>query len=100
LKETWKASNIFDISELKNHKTPVFYPNPANSILNFEIPPTIFKNDLNIIIYDVLGNVKLNQKINNEFGNLNISEFESGIYFICLKNATLVYPKAKFVKEK
>jgi len=55
------------------------YPNPTSDFIN-----VIVNNDVNqIIIYDILGKEKL--KTNNKI--INISDFESGIYYVKLMNS-------------
>jgi len=58
----------------------ICFPNPTNSILNFNN----LKENTNIIITDINGKVVL---LNNYTGNkLNISSFDNGIYFLTLRN--------------
>ena len=55
------------------------YPNPTSDFIS-----VIVNNDVNqIIIYDLLGKEKL--KTNNRL--INISDFESGIYYVKLINS-------------
>ena len=75
------------------------YPNPANDILNIEIP---FKEigDAIIKIYDVEGKLIMNNAISGQFGieknTINISTLNHGIYFINITNDASY--SAKFVK--
>jgi len=54
------------------------YPNPTNSIINFDNSQTKFKT---LEIYNVLGQslLKINLDNSNQ-SNINISEFDSGVY--------------------
>lgn len=63
-----QTQNVFEV-----------YPNPTSDFIN-----VIVNNDVNqIIIYDILGKEKL--KTNNRL--INISDFESGIYYVKLMNS-------------
>ncbi|MEI6594497.1 MAG: T9SS type A sorting domain-containing protein [Bacteroidota bacterium] len=80
----------------KNFK---IYPNPANDILNIEIP---FREigDAIIKIYDVEGKLIMNTTISGQFGieknTINISSLNHGFYFINITNDASY--SAKFVK--
>ena len=70
------------------------YPQPANNLLNFEI--MIDRNNEKIVsIYDVHGKELISSIIfpNLENFSLDISEFNSGIYFVNIKSNNNLYSK-------
>ncbi len=63
------------------------YPNPSNSIFNISIELDK-SNDLNIRVYDVIGQLVSDKKINNTMGgnySIDLSSETSGIYFVEIK---------------
>ncbi|MBX3163830.1 MAG: T9SS type A sorting domain-containing protein [Bacteroidetes bacterium] len=84
-----------DKFEIGSEKFEV-YPNPASQMLNVESPPSLKGGTVEIYVYDVLGNVILNEKLNieNNVAQINVSALKSGMYFLKIGNAT-----RKFVKE-
>jgi photosystem II stability/assembly factor-like uncharacterized protein len=74
------------------------YPNPATDKLSVEVPFGIFSDKSAVSIYSVQGQLLLQNKINTERTELNISELANGVYFIKLTtlDGSLV---RKFVKE-
>ena len=73
-----------------------FYPNPVESQLNIGFPSNI--EDVEIVIYNQLGQVVINKVISNNGNALNVSSLASGIYLMKLlarNNATTV----KFIKQ-
>lgn len=55
-----------------------FYPNPFNSIIQFELADRI--NDVQISIFDVLGNKLLDKTISKQFFELSVNNLSSGVY--------------------
>ncbi|MBX3163631.1 MAG: T9SS type A sorting domain-containing protein [Bacteroidetes bacterium] len=85
------------VDELENGNDELkIYPNPVNKILNVESPLSPKEGTIKMYVYDILGNVILNEKVNieNNVAQINISALKSGMYFIKIGNAT-----QKFVKE-
>tara|TARA_B110000046_G_C13006276_1_gene404550 strand:- start:724 stop:2262 length:1539 start_codon:yes stop_codon:yes gene_type:complete len=72
----------------------LIYPNPVTSILNIKTvnEVTLYK----IVITDLLGNLVLEQKLNNL--KVNIKELSSGVYILQLKSEKESY-KIKFIKH-
>ncbi len=64
-----------DRFDLDNQVT--VYPNPVSSNLYLKNV-----NSSDIIIYDILGNVKLSKKANSEIEKIDVSDFVPGIYLI------------------
>ena len=64
------------------------YPNPGNGILNMKFSSQGIE-DINIIISDVLGKTVYSEKIavdQNTEHNINISNYENGMYFISIQS--------------
>ncbi|MBX3165177.1 MAG: T9SS type A sorting domain-containing protein [Bacteroidetes bacterium] len=90
------VSPCTSVDELENGNDELkVYPNPANEMLNVELE---MKNEsaVEIYVYNILGNVILNENVNieNNVAQINVSALKSGMYFIKIGNAT-----QKFVKE-
>lgn len=85
----------------KNSNQIEIYPNPTSSLLNIELSysSAYFDNYRNVIVYNTLGEIFLKQKISSQSFNLNVSEFESGIYFVTITDNNVVQFSEKFIKE-
>jgi hypothetical protein len=67
------------------------YPNPANDIVNVELPNGV--NDAEISIVDALGREILKTSINSAFTNLSVSHLEKGTYFVKIAADNIVATK-------
>lgn len=85
---TITASTI-GITDLQQYSYTI-YPNPVKQILTIN-SPTILKN---ITIIDVLGKVELNKNVNNITESIDLSNLQSGIYFLTVNGVT-----KKIIKE-
>jgi hypothetical protein len=75
------------------------YPNPANKMINLEFTTdqNIFYN---ITITDITGKVIKTQKINTTKATIQISELETGIYFITASTSDKkIILNQRFMKE-
>lgn len=88
-------SSITGIKENPFANSFNIYPNPAGEILNVELD-NMNEKQIKILVYDVLGKVMTDEalKLKNGKAQINVSELESGIYFIKAENEV-----KKFVKE-
>lgn len=79
----------------------VCYPNPATSFLNVELPYSLgaLDNEKVVIVYNALGQIALKQNINEQSFNLDVSEFEKGIYLVTIVDHNIVQFSKKFIKE-
>jgi hypothetical protein len=74
------------------------YPNPATENLNFEFTEA-FQNDVNVSILNILGKTVLQETISasrSQSFRLDVSRFESGIYFYRLNTSGLQEFTGKF----
>jgi len=55
------------------------YPNPTNNILYLKSPSS---NEATVTIYDLNGRLVLNQNINKAINEINLSQFQNGIYVL------------------
>jgi len=60
-------------------KNIVIYPNPTNDFLNIKSDETTIEN---VKIYDIKGALLYENKNNEDQININLSDFEMGIYFV------------------
>ncbi len=69
------------------------YPNPANTILNIDLTNNILsKNQFQI--YNLIGKVVMEGKIENETNIINIEKLSQGLYLLKVSNRSV-----KFIKE-
>lgn len=83
-------------SELENdNKSFIFYPNPANELLNVKLPVTANETP-EIKIFDLLGRSIQHETLtlNNNRMQINVGGLKSGIYFIQVGSVI-----KKFIKE-
>ena len=84
------------INEIITQSEILVYPNPASEIINFDIG--MFK-DFQLLIYNQLGQVVLEDKLTQGNNTINISNLKKGIYFYKLQNTNEKTISGKFVKE-
>ena len=64
------------------------YPNPASDVLNIEVNASQ-ASEMSISVYNIMGQNVMNQNVNVTTGmntrSINISELNSGIYFVTVK---------------
>ncbi len=73
-----------------------FYPNPVKSNLNIVLPSTV--NQLEVSIYNQLGQEILNQIITENSKTINVSSFTAGIYLIRYSSQN-ISKTLKFIKS-
>lgn len=99
-----KDSTRFCINDVSvnnyNSNPQVFvYPNPANEQLNIRFMDNLPENSL-IEIFDYTGRAVIEQiSVENKLTTISISNFNSGLYFIHIKNGDSIIRKP-FVKIK
>ena len=71
-----------DDSQIENFR---FYPNPVSTQLNIEMP--LIANQLEVSVYNQLGQEVMNQLITEYSSFINVSDLASGIYVIKLSTA-------------
>ncbi|MGB1207441.1 MAG: fibronectin type III domain-containing protein [Chitinophagales bacterium] len=76
------------------------YPNPCNDFLHIDLAETSENQNLEIVIFDMLGRLIKKQSIENNLQTLQlgVADLASGLYFIELKNETQQFQQ-KFVKK-
>ena len=82
------------INELLNQENISIYPNPTSTSI------TIAFNKVcgNLFIYDLLGQMVYNSKLNSSTASIDLSSFAKGIYFVEVQNDGGILRK-KFIKE-
>ncbi|MDT8413606.1 MAG: T9SS type A sorting domain-containing protein [Vicingaceae bacterium] len=73
------------INETLNSSNVSVYPNPAKDVLNISIP--VNEKLTNIVIYDVLGKIILEDKLvaNGTISEIDITNLKSGMYIVRLQ---------------
>jgi hypothetical protein len=64
------------------------YPNPVTEILNIDVPLEFINGKL--VLLNMFGQELQKKIISNKLTEINLSNFESGSYFIFLKKDTLL----------
>lgn len=85
-------------SSIKDFISPP-YPNPTSDLVAFNLHLSTLTE---FTISDVYGKVLLRQKINSDVNsvNLNLKQFETGVYFITFKQNNVIFSNAKVVLFK
>lgn len=88
------ASEFSTLSILENGKTInlVIYPNPTSDFINFELN----MDELVFVLYDYAGKSIFHGKANSK---IDLTGFESGIYFLNILKDEVVIQTEKVVKE-
>ena len=74
------------------------YPNPAESILNLNLPG--LEQDLVLEVFDLMGRkVYTENNLNYQINRVDVSTFAEGIYFLTLSNEKQVLYSSKFTKN-
>jgi ELWxxDGT repeat protein len=97
--EVWKldtAGSVGITPYTQNIYQVMMYPNPSNGVFNLQISG---HQNMQVEIYNTLGQLMLTQNIENNLTQLNMMNFNNGIYNVrLLKNNELIYQK-KVIKE-
>ncbi|MEX1191515.1 MAG: T9SS type A sorting domain-containing protein [Brumimicrobium sp.] len=83
----------FDENELSKVRV---YPNPANETLNLKLANNI--DNATVSMVDVMGRNVLNQTIENDFTQIDVSKLEKGMYVINITNGGSVESKNIIIK--
>lgn len=67
-------------NEIAVKAVPTFYPNPANDMLNINLPAN--EKSGVVTITDMTGQIALTQNLNGNFSSLEIGRFSKGVYFV------------------
>ena len=91
-------SLITGIDEISENTEPgklSIWPNPADDILNIEIPENIRTGDITINIYDSNGRWMLSER---QTTTVNISSLPSGVYIIRIKDENRIIGYNRFIR--
>jgi len=86
-----QTSSISETEELSF----TVYPNPVSATLNINDIEGI--SQINIV--NILGETVATYSVSGNTANLNVSNLQSGIYFVTLLKQNVISGKAKFIKE-
>jgi hypothetical protein len=89
-----ETSKSFETEKIKNNSLIVL-PNPANDQLSIYLSEI---NEYNIIFTDILGNIVLTSKFENNTFNINCKYWATGLYLITVSDRTNIY-SGKFIKQ-
>jgi hypothetical protein len=73
------------------------YPNPNNG--EFTISMNSISENMNVEIYNSLGQIVINEKVNTQSKKINMSQIPNGIYILKLKENNSVISTRKLVKD-
>lgn len=71
---------LTDVSEL-NKETFKVYPNPAKDVINVQLPDNTYKLAR---IYNIMGQLVMEHKIESNLQQININGFRSGMYYLLI----------------
>lgn len=84
-------------NELKlNNENIKIYPNPTNGVLNTDLKNIFTKEDLNIKLVNILGQIVVECKLEKQ---LDISDLKHGIYFLQFYDKDKLIATKKIIKE-
>ena len=63
----------------------LIYPNPSKGIINIE---TVFEGQLNVLILNLQGEVVLEQTVDNNYRQVNVSNLSNGTYVLSVTDNT------------
>jgi len=86
-------------SDLKNENSVILYPNPANEMISISIGNINIGNS-QIEIYNSIGAIINQFNTNQHQINIDLSNFDNGIYFIAITNANNEIIRKPFVISK
>lgn len=76
------------IADLFTQSAITIFPNPANTIINITVPTTNNNQPTIIVVTDVLGREILKSNIKYPTSNINIEQWNNGVYFYQLINGS------------
>ena len=90
------ALNIGLSLQEENTSEIKLFPNPVDQILHIKLSNN--SEDSNLTIYNILGKVVMEQKINNTVNSIDVSSLASGLYILSIqtRNASKTF---KFIKS-
>jgi hypothetical protein len=91
------SNPVTTVSSFPLGKSLNVYPNPAKEVLNVDIGLKF--DDLEVVIFDMLGNQIINEHLRNQHTSLNIQNLSSGVYFVKVMNGNECVGLVKWIKE-
>ena len=94
---------VFGDTIKKNIEIPIvtsksninIFPNPANEMIFIDYLDEAISQDMNVKIFNSIGNLVFNGYVNS--GELNLESFNSGIYFLKINNSKQAVNNKKFI---
>lgn len=81
------------VQEIKEAKV---YPNPASEKITIELPQGA--NEVQLVVLDNLGKIVIEETMNSEEKELNVSKLEQGLYFVQIISGDIKETKKVIVK--
>lgn len=95
-KELWSFNPTLSVNQVENDKRVKIYPNPVANILTIENP---FPNNVQLKVFNQLGQIVLKQNQNTTSTSLDVSNLSKGIYFLNINSEEGNTQTIKFVKN-
>lgn len=86
------SNNDIEMTRIDSNDTWNVFPNPANEVLNVTIP-TMNANSLNVSILDISGRVLIQETVETNAFELNVSQLPVGMYILTVKNGNELITK-------
>jgi uncharacterized repeat protein (TIGR01451 family) len=77
--EIMEATSVSEDMPVENISV---YPNPGKGLFNIEIPEANGSGDSQIFVYDLLGNLILDLKVNSPAAKIDLNDQSNGIYIL------------------
>ena len=95
LAENWTYSYSFDdVTEVYDNNVAI-YPNPSNGIVNISSENEI----INCQIYDLQGNLLINNNLSDKYTTINIQNLNFGVYILKLQYLNNYFQYYKIIKK-
>ncbi len=94
----WECGQVLtSAEELKKGNNIRVYPNPASDKLKIEMSGTSTFKNVELTVYNLLGSLVLRSTLNSSITQLDINQWQKGIYFCRLKTDEKIFGVSQIV---
>jgi len=91
--------NMIGINSLENSDVVSIYPNPFTGFINIRIDGALVNNQVQFIVYNVMGEEVLSSSITNSLTTIETSNLPSGIYIYTVTSNTNIIQTGKLISQ-
>lgn len=84
-------NNTVSVNENKLVGKLSIYPNPSNGLFYVKLPQVMNGSEINIKVFNLLGEILLNTKTNNNLSQIDLSKEPNGVYIIRVNDSNQAY---------